>query len=258
MSATLSCANVQTLFQPAVCLPNGEDTVGALCARDFKGVESQYVSEGKVMCMASGQANAEVEIDMAPAQAARQHKDPQIVCFNAGNANDVAHIGQAQSQIVPSFRASRSSTNGTPVVCMADDNARASVDVDLCGALKVGGSAPIATCTTQYGNEVAGTLMAKGDSSPCPDKGANVVSDGYVVRRLTPTECERLQGFPDGWTKVAYRGKPAEECPDTPRYKALGNTMAVPVMRWIGERILRADRLAAQAPGTPAEGGRHD
>lgn len=60
---------------------------------------------------------------------------------------------------------------------------------------------------------------------------------GYVVRRLTPRECERLQGFPDDWTKIPYRGKPAEECPDSPRYKALGNSMAVPVMRWIGERI---------------------
>lgn len=62
------------------------------------------------------------------------------------------------------------------------------------------------------------------------------------VRRLTPTECERLQGFPDGWTQIAYRGKPAEECPDGPRYKALGNSMAVPVMRWIGERIDMSER----------------
>ena len=62
------------------------------------------------------------------------------------------------------------------------------------------------------------------------------------VRRLTPRECERLQGFPDGWTLVPYRGKPAEECPDAPRYKALGNSMAVPVMGWIGRRIDAAER----------------
>jgi DNA (cytosine-5)-methyltransferase 1 len=54
------------------------------------------------------------------------------------------------------------------------------------------------------------------------------------VRRLTPTECERLQGFPDGHTNVPHRGKPAA---DGPRYKALGNSMAVPVMHWIGRRI---------------------
>ena len=64
---------------------------------------------------------------------------------------------------------------------------------------------------------------------------------GTNVRRLTPKECERLQGFPDDWTKIPYRGKPADECPDGPRYKAIGNSMAVPVMRWIGERIAMAD-----------------
>ena len=59
------------------------------------------------------------------------------------------------------------------------------------------------------------------------------------VRRLTPTECERLQGFKDGWTDIPYRG--AEHAPDSPRYKALGNSMAVPVMRWIGQRIQEAE-----------------
>ena len=57
------------------------------------------------------------------------------------------------------------------------------------------------------------------------------------VRRLTPMECERLQGFPDNFTKIPYRNKDAGNCPDSPRYKALGNSMAVPVMKWIGERI---------------------
>ncbi len=57
---------------------------------------------------------------------------------------------------------------------------------------------------------------------------------GLAVRRLTPVECERLQGFPDGWTDVPYRGNPAA---DSPRYKAIGNSMAVPVMHWIGKRI---------------------
>lgn len=66
---------------------------------------------------------------------------------------------------------------------------------------------------------------------------AATIHDGskWVVRRLTPVECERLQGFPDGWTDIPYRGK--EHPPDTPRYKAIGNSMAVPVMRWLGERI---------------------
>ena len=58
-----------------------------------------------------------------------------------------------------------------------------------------------------------------------------------AVRRLLPVECERLQGFPDNYTAIPWRGKPADQCPDGPRYKALGNSWAVPVARWIGERI---------------------
>lgn len=56
-------------------------------------------------------------------------------------------------------------------------------------------------------------------------------------------EAERLQGFPDGWTQVPYRGAPAA---DTPRFKALGNSMAVPVIRWLGERITMVDELSTE------------
>ena len=85
----------------------------------------------------------------------------------------------------------------------------------------------------QYGNgEVSSTLEARGYKD-----ATDLVAEELSVRRLTPTECERLQGFPDGFTQIPYRNKPADKCPDGPRYKALGNSMAVPVMRWIGERI---------------------
>ena len=76
--------------------------------------------------------------------------------------------------------------------------------------------------------EVSGTLATSNDQT---------LITGAVVRRLTPRECERLQGMPDNWTRIPYRNKPAEDCPDGPRYKAIGNSMAVPVMRWIMERM---------------------
>jgi DNA (cytosine-5)-methyltransferase 1 len=66
------------------------------------------------------------------------------------------------------------------------------------------------------------------------DSKPRVAILGRAVRRLTPRECERLQGFPDDYTLIRHNGKPAA---DGPRYKALGNSMAVPVLRWIGERI---------------------
>ena len=70
-----------------------------------------------------------------------------------------------------------------------------------------------------------------------------VMDHSMVVRRLTPLECERLQGFPDGWTQIPWKGKPKEKCPDGPRFKAMGNSMAVPVMRWIGEGIELVNRI---------------
>ncbi|MBP3996714.1 DNA cytosine methyltransferase [Pseudomonas koreensis] len=65
------------------------------------------------------------------------------------------------------------------------------------------------------------------------------VQAGPAVRRLIPRECERLQGMPDDYTLIPWRGKPASECPDGPRYKAIGNSKAVPCVRWIGRRILK-------------------
>ena len=91
------------------------------------------------------------------------------------------------------------------------------------------------------GEDVAFTVAATQDQTLIDQEIA-----GYVVRRLTPTECERLQGFPDDHTLVPYRGRPAEECPDGPRYKAIGNSMAVPVMRWIGERIQMVDGILVE------------
>lgn len=70
--------------------------------------------------------------------------------------------------------------------------------------------------------------------------GVGAIGWGMQVRRLTPIECERLQGFTDDHTLIGWRGRDAAECPDGPRYKAIGNSMAVPVMRWIGERIAAA------------------
>ena len=72
-----------------------------------------------------------------------------------------------------------------------------------------------------------------------------LIQRGYVVRRLTPRECERLQGFPDDWTLIPWRGKPAADCPDSRRYKAVGNSMAVPVMWYIGRRIQIVERRMA-------------
>jgi DNA (cytosine-5)-methyltransferase 1 len=86
---------------------------------------------------------------------------------------------------------------------------------------------------------VAHSLRADGfdASEDGTGRGTPLVPQAMTVRRLSPRECERLQAFPDDWTLIPWRGKPAEQCPDGPRYKALGNSMATNVVTWIGEKI---------------------
>ena len=84
---------------------------------------------------------------------------------------------------------------------------------------------------------LSGRMGTGGGNTPLVrDKEEEMETKGeYIVRRLMPVECERLQGFPDGYTDIPWPN--ADHVPDSHRYKALGNSMAVPVMRWIGERI---------------------
>lgn len=89
----------------------------------------------------------------------------------------------------------------------------------------------------QYGRGLTSSTCKARDYKDATD--LVVMPDGRV-RRLTPVECARLQGFPDSHTKIPWRKKTAEDCPDGPRYKALGNSMAVPCMAWIGERVERS------------------
>jgi len=102
------------------------------------------------------------------------------------------------------------------------------------------GQTPILSFTNNGGN--TGLGVSKDHSPPMTaiNSGHPMMASGLCVRRLMPIECERLQGFPDDYTLVNYRGNPAK---DSPRYKALGNLMAVNVMSWIGRRIEEVNEL---------------
>ena len=118
----------------------------------------------------------------------------------------------------------------------------ASVEKSEKNTARAGGSAPTGKLVAFAQNSrnelremsVMGALSCGGGK---PGQGYPAVRYGLQVRKLTPRECERLQGFPDDYTKIPYRNKDADSCPLGPRYKAMGNSMAVPVIRWIGERI---------------------
>jgi len=113
---------------------------------------------------------------------------------------------------------------------------------EVCPPIKVGSSLgiPSPPAVVQC---VAPTITAGNNPSRSPQSAevtqqvAAVHAASMTVRRLTPKECERLQGFPDDYTLIPWRKKAAGDCPDGPRYKALGNSMAVNCMEWIGERI---------------------
>lgn len=127
------------------------------------------------------------------------------------------------------------------------------VDEEVCYTLTTADRHAVAF-QTSYNNlsvkhEISQPILAAQGTTG--NKGVNVcyipttadrhaVAENSNIRRLTPMECERLQGFPDTYTKIPYRKKPADQCPDSPRYKALGNSMAVPVMAWIGKKIQKA------------------
>jgi site-specific DNA-cytosine methylase len=129
----------------------------------------------------------------------------------------------------------RAQMKGHVPIVLAHGQANAEILCDKCPTLNCTHEQPIVF--NAQGSHHQGLSIG---SLP-PTYGAD-----FAVRRLTPIECERLQGFPDNWTRIPYRGKPAEQCPDSPRYKACGNSMAVPVMRWIGKRIEKVEKGLAK------------
>ena len=179
---------------------------------------------------------------------------PAVAYDHPGRFNNI-HGGSGEHQdVMPTLEA----TNPKQIVAHTEPaiawSEELTASVDLAGTLQRGGSGgrhdgvmvPAAAYLEKQkpldpylGGEVTIAIDAS-YSKGCGGTSAAerpVVASNSTVRRLTPVECERLQGFPDNFTAIPWRKKGAEDCPDGPRYKALGNSMAVPVMRWIGERI---------------------
>jgi len=128
------------------------------------------------------------------------------------------------------------------------------------------GTQPVASTLSARDYKSASDLVVHGTQDPCVSDiafaqgrnngGENIILNKESVRRLTPIECERLQGFPDNYTNIPWKGQ--DVSPDGLRYKALGNSMAVPVMRWIGERIQKVSHASRVSAGTFNEVGRNE
>jgi len=169
--------------------------VGALQARDYKGVGNQYVNEGKVITMSSGQANAEI-LSERRTSLTGLHEQP-IVALN--------DQGGSQMSVTENVSATlRSQEHGhQPIVA--------------------------STFTIRTGKAGGGKGYLGVDDGSMTLGGQPQWVASESVRRLTPTECERLQGFPDGWTDGQA---------DSHRYKQMGNAVTVNVAEWIGKRIV--------------------
>jgi len=151
-----------------------------------------------------------------------------------------------EQKVVPTLKAGTKGGDTEPKVVAIEPGKLkrlgTGVHKDIAPCLKAdsGDNSPAVSCDlyNQTTNEHVSQTLRSGATSA---EHVGGVIHRMAVRRLTPKECERLQGFPDDHTLIPWRNKPADQCPDGPRYKALGNSMAVPCMAWIGKRIAKAE-----------------
>lgn len=187
-----------------------DETASTMKARDYKDATDLAVAYGVALRGREGGATAELGDEVAGCLRASTGGGDKshVLAYSVRTANTSSNGWGIQEEVTHTLDTAQGVT-----VAFAE-NSRQEVryedgDGQITGALSCGGG--------KVG------------------QGYPAVTIGMAVRRLTPTECERLQGFPDGHTQVPYRGKPAS---DGPRYKALGNSMAVCCMEWIGRRIV--------------------
>jgi DNA (cytosine-5)-methyltransferase 1 len=168
-----------------------------------------------------------------------------------GRAN---RIGRGYGEVGdPMFTITKANHHGVaqPIaVCLGGQHPNAGIGIDQSPTLTEamgagGGHIPITFGFDAYNHTIQGQVNQplRVSSAPGQVDAVGGIVQGMAVRRLTPVECERLQGFPDSYTDIKSKNKPT---PDGPRYKALGNSMAVPVMAWIGQRIEQVEAICKQ------------
>ena len=240
------------------CPPDGKDTIGTLMARDYKGFGNQDMKDGRGLIVYEnhptdsrvremgtvcttvtarwGTGGGNVPFALAENTIGRQP-------MNGGNGNGFTEGG-------PMYTLNATGVHGVaygfePGIAKRDGNPNRFVE-DKTPTLRANmGDNQTATAyaVDVYNQAVDGDVAAT-LTSACG--GTNTsgpkLMQNMAVRRLTPIECERLQGFPDNHTNIPWRKK--EESPDGPRYKAMGNSMAVPVMHWLGQQIQQVEVLS--------------
>lgn len=245
---------------------------GALCRDSFTGgaggrPEGAAAGHFLPITMVHGQGGAEIGFDRGPTLTCN-HEAPIAVypsfAIQAGALRTNPNSGPDGVGVQADHAYTLEARAEVQAVCAValrgrEGGATAELGDDLQNCLRASGGggdkphvlAPMAFTAKDYGGdagEISPTLRAMGSADGRPNGGGQVaVQQAMAVRRLTPRECERLQGFPDDYTRIPWRKRPADQCPDGPRYKALGNSWAVPNVRWIGARITLAVAIAEAA-----------
>lgn len=213
----------------------------ARCVATREGSSQDYETTTMVAVGITGQIAHTLKAEGADASEDGTGRGTPIVSVApiAFTAKDYG--ADAQYDLAPTLRAgghSKSHANAgvMPAVTVAIRGREGGATAEL------GGPIATALCASQGGGDKPHVLYAPDVYSTLSASEGGTMTQilpivTSAVRRLTPVECERLQGFPDNYTRIPWRGKPAEECPDGPRYKALGNSWAVPLFSWLGRRI---------------------
>ena len=221
-----------------------------------QGLEDQHVNGGcplfvpAIPILEAGARTGKSTTDPRAGMGVGAESDPMFT-LQAGKQHAVAVTGQITHALNTANNGKGSSEDGTgrgvPTIAHTvalrgrEGGATAELGGEVATALRAstgGGDKPHVLSANAFAQNTRDEVrMVGGDGELAAQPGmkqTTYVAPTLAVRRLTPRECERLQGFPDDHTLIPYRNKPAA---DGPRYKALGNSMAVPVMRWIGKRI---------------------
>lgn len=178
----------------------------------LQGCSGQDANHGHSHLVVHGTQDPCVSIDQAHTLGRNNGQENALLAFTQNSRSEVRYIG-TDGQIVGALSAEAGSQQQNYLAYSTKLH-----HTSACGAGK-------------WYEEYTASLDA---CSPPP-----ALLTPAQVRRLVPVECERLQGMADNYTLIPWRGKPASECPDGPRYKAIGNSKAVTVVRWIGRRLLR-------------------
>ena len=240
--------------------PDGNSTIGTLMARDYKGIGNQDLKDGRGLILdpivyenhpsdsrvrEMGEVCQTVTSTWGSGGGNIPFVQNVAYGFEPGIAKREGNPNRFCEEISPTLRAEMGD-NQVATVFGWQNSASQSMSVDTISPTLDKSKTPavaysfdsLASNSMKSSNPLSGCRQVELSKTidttyPCPSKnqGGIGIMQSMAVRRLTPVECERLQGFPDNYTNIK------ESCPDGPRYKAMGNSMAVPVMRWIGERI---------------------